>query len=71
MEQVVTELYRTNQNKDEHTFKACVTLTYFGKTCFVHSLSDTFNVGCFRDLISYIRSKVQYYRKDVLKVREL
>lgn len=75
MEQVVTEIYRTNENKALYTFTSCVTLTYFGKTVFVQGLSGTFTVACFRELECYLKSKgmkeVQYYRKDRQKRKEL
>lgn len=71
MEQVVVELYRTNEDRDNHTFTACVTISYFGDTAFIQGLDDTLTIQCWREIRGYLESKgikqAQYFRKGRLK----
>ena len=72
MQQVVTEIYRTNEAKNNYTFTCAVFITYFGDTAFIQGLSGTFTTKCWREIVDYLEKKgikqIQYYRKDRLKV---
>jgi hypothetical protein len=72
MEQIVTEIYRTQEAPDDYYFVSAVFITYFGDTAFVQGLSGTFTTKCWREVCSYLKSKgcqqVHYYRRGVLKV---
>ncbi len=70
VEQVITEVYRTNENRQDYTFTSCVTLTYFGDTVFIQALSGTFTIACWRELRTYLQDKgikeAKYLRRGKL-----
>lgn len=72
MQQVVTEVYRTSEDKVNYTFVSAVFITYFGDVAFIQGLSGTFTTRCWKELYDYLEKKgikqVQYYRKGELKV---
>jgi len=72
MEQVVTEIYRTQEHKANYTFVSAVFITYFSDVAFIQGLSGTFTTRCWRQIVDYLEKKgikqIQYYRKDRLKI---
>ena len=70
--ETIVEIYRTQENRELHSFVAAVTLSYFGRVAMVQALSGTFTVKCWRELSEYLWTKdideVHYYRHGKLKV---
>ena len=69
--EIITEIYRTQEDRSRHYFVAAVTITYFGRTAFIQALSGTIAVKCWRELMAHLMSKdidqAQYYRHGQLR----
>lgn len=69
--EVIVEIYRTQEIREQHYFVAAVTISYFGRTAFIQGLSGTFTIKCWREITEYLMSKdidqVQYYRHGNLR----
>jgi hypothetical protein len=70
--EIVTEVFRTQEDREKHKFSAVVTITYFNGTATLQGLSGKFSKSCWTELQEYLLSKgvqrVQFLRKGVLKV---
>lgn len=70
--EAIVEIYRTQEDKENKTFVAAVTLSYFGRIAMVQALSGTFSTTCWRELGEYLWGKdideIHYYRKGRLKI---
>lgn len=70
--ETVVEIYRTQEDREKHSFVSAVTITYFGNRASIQGLSGTMTIRCWRELKEYLISKgieeVEYYRKGTLKV---
>lgn len=72
MEQIIVEVYRTQECKINYSFKSAVTISYFGDIAFIQGLSGTFTTKCWKEIYEYLEKKGirqgQYFRKGKLKV---
>jgi hypothetical protein len=72
MQQAVSEIFRTQEDKANYDFVSAVFISYFGDVAFIQGLSGTFTTRCWREIYDYLEKKgikqIQYYRKDRLKV---
>lgn len=71
MQQVIVEVYRTNEDKSNYSFTSAVTISYFDDTAFVQGLSGNFSRKCWNEIINYLTEKglkkMQYIRRGKLK----
>lgn len=69
--EVVVELYRTQEVKEQYRFCAAVTITYFGKRAMLQGLTGRFTPACWKELATHLKSKgvvaADYYRRGKLK----
>ena len=69
--EILTEIYRTDEDRSIYKFSAVVTLSYFGDTCMLMGLSGGFSVDSWRELYTHLQSrgvtKAVYYRRGKLK----
>lgn len=70
--EILMELYRTQEDRANYTFKAAVTISYFNRIAFIQGLSGTFTITCWRELVKYLFNEkhvteIQYLRKGKLK----
>lgn len=72
MEQKLTTIYRTQEDKVNFTFVSAVFITYFGDVAMVSGLDTPLTTKCWRELYDHFEKEgikqVQYYRKGRLKV---
>lgn len=69
--EILMELYRTQEDRANYTFKAAVTISYFNRVAFIQGLSGELSVTCWKEIRTYLLSKgiteVQYLRRGKLK----
>jgi hypothetical protein len=71
--EVIVEIYRTNENVEEHTFTSSVVITYTNGVAFIQALSSTMTLSCWKEIKSYLEGnprviRAEYLRKGKLKV---
>lgn len=71
--EVIVEIYRTNENVEEHTFTSFVVITYTNGVAFIQALSSTMTLACWKEIRTYlVRNpkviRAEYLRKGKLKI---
>lgn len=73
--QTLVETYRTAEVKELFQFKSVCTLTYFGDIVFISGLSGKFDLSCWKELETYLKSlgkhEAHYLRRGKLKIVDL
>ena len=70
--EVIVEIYRTNENVEEHTFTSSVVITYTNGVAFIQALSSTMTLACWKEIRDYLTNnpkviRAEYLRKGTLK----
>ena len=72
---VITEVYRTQEQRDIYKFKAALTISYFGKEATLQGLSGAITPQCVTELMAYLQAKgvtsVRYFRRGKLITRSI
>ena len=71
--EVIVEIYRTNENIEEHTFTSSIVITYTNGVAFIQALSSTMTLACWKEIRDYLISnprviRAEYLRKGKLKI---